>query len=141
MPRYDYDALMAQLKSYEEIVEIEPLGSSYPGPCWGALLKNHKDVPSCFYDMSHGELSIRIGHVWNANPNQPGYEIDKFTANLYIHSIDDGSIVLLGPMESLEKARNRALLLKAEAESWGGWIPTEEQVEAAAKKTGCFWNR
>jgi hypothetical protein len=24
---------------------------------------------------------------------------------------------------------------------WDGWIPTVEQVEAAAKATGCYWNR
>ena len=64
-----------------------------------------------------------------------------FMAMLSVWSIDDGSIVLMGPAETEEKAEKRVLLLKAEAERWGGWIPTEAQVDETTTNTGCWWNR
>jgi len=128
-PPYDYNDLMKELKSYEEIVEEPPLLPGEPKLCWGGLLRNHPNAADFFYDQSHGELSIRVRPA----PSD-------FSASLMVHSIDDGSIVLLGPTESLEKAEKRALLLKAEVEEWGGWIPTKEQVEETARKTGCYWN-
>jgi len=134
MSRYDYDKLMERLKSFEEIIEDEPFPNQ-PALCWYGLLRNHPKAADFFYDQSHGDLHIRVSHAVS-DKNAAG-----FTANLYVHSIDDGSIVLLGPVEPLEKAEKRALLLKAETEEWGGWIPTVEQVEAAARKTGCYWNR
>jgi len=118
---------MKQLREYETIEQDED-GS------WHALLKNHRNPPACFYDSSHGDLVIRVKTTY---PEEAG----NFSANLYVCSIDDGSIVLLGPAESKEKAEHRLTLLKAEAELWEGWIPSEEQVVAAAKKTGCYWNR
>jgi len=123
-PRYLYGELMKQLKGFEEIVQEE-------SGAWTALLKNHKDVPDAFYDMSHGSLYIRV---------QPGGP-EMFMAMLSVWSIDDGSIVLMGPAETEEKAEKRVLLLKAEAERWGGWIPTEAQVDETTTNTGCWWNR
>jgi hypothetical protein len=105
LPRYDYDELMKELKEYEEIVEEPPLQPNEPKLCWGGLLRNHPNAADFFYDQSHGELSIRVRPA----PSD-------FSASLMIHSIDDGSIVLLGPTESLEKAEKRARLLKAEVE-------------------------
>ena len=123
-PRYDYDELMEELKSFEEIIEED--GG------WCALLKNHREPADSFYDQSHGDLSIRV---------QASATKGEHTAMLSVHSIDDGSIVLIGPSETEEKAQRRVLLLKAKAESWGGWIPTVEQVGLAAVDTGCYWNR
>lgn len=125
--RFNYDALMKQLKGFEEIVE--------ENGHWTGLLKNHKDVPSFFYDQSHGCLFIHIHPV-----KAIGGE-DAFSAELMVWSIDDGSIVLLGPPEPKEKAEKRLHLLIDEARSWDGWIPTEEQVKESAMKTGCYWNR
>ena len=125
--RYDYDKLMKQLEGYETLEQNED-GS------WSALLKNHHNPPACFYDSSHGDLYIRVKLSY---PEEAG----NYNVMLSVHSIDDGAIVLIGPVESKEKAEHRLTLLKAEAESWAGWIPTEEQVIAATKKTGCWWNR
>jgi len=125
MPRYDYDALMKQLKGFEEIIQ-EKTGE------WMALLKNHKDVPDSFYGQSHSSLCIRVS---------PAHQNFMFMAVLSVWSIDDGSIVLMGPAETKDKATNRVLRLKEEAEGWDGWIPTKEQVTESAQRAGCCWNR
>lgn len=134
-PRYDYDALMKQLKAYEIIEEEPPLLPSDPKLCWAALLRNRPDAANCFYARSHGDLSIRV------RPGISSSEEKGYVANLMIHSVADNSIVLIGPVESKGKAGTRAIMLRAEAEEWDGWIPTKKQVEVAAEKTGCYWNR
>jgi hypothetical protein len=96
---------MKQLKQYEEIVEEDG--------AWQALLKNSGHCPSFFYERSHGSLRIEV--------KPAPYAEGLYTANLYIWSIDDGSIVLLGPAETKEEAEKRLLRLKAEATLWEGW--------------------
>lgn len=128
MSRYNYVALMKHLKSLEEIVKI---GNEYCG-----LLKNHPNAADGFYEQSHGDLTIKISQApYATNP------AERHQATLMIDSIDDGLIVLLGPIETREKAEQRERMLRSVAKSWGGWIPNAEQVDAAAKETGCYWNR
>lgn len=119
---YSYNELMHIL---DELTKLKQNGTT-----WTCLLRNHKDPADCFYSQSHGELRLSI----------KGTKQD-YVVTLIIHSIDDGAIVLLGPIESEDKALRRSCYLRDQIKEWGGWIPNTDQVETAARLTGCYWNR
>jgi hypothetical protein len=102
---------------------------------WRCLLKNHPQAADHFYEKAFGDLSILLHKVYDSKAE------NKYFAGLHINSIDDVSIVLLGPSETLDKAKIRMTLLLEQTSYWHGWIPTEEQVQAAAHSTGTYWNR
>ncbi len=98
---------------------------------WG-LLRNHPGAADFFYDRPYAEVTIRTN-----------YEND-WGIIFSISSIDDGSIVLMAPSESQDDKSRRLIRIYEEidrAGNWGGWIPTEAQVEEFAKSTGMYWNR
>lgn len=124
---YSYNELMHEL---DELCNLRLINIDNEPLYYTCLLKNHKNVPDCFYGMSHGELELRIFK-----------RKDDYEVNLIINSIDDGSIVILGPPETQEKSNRRLEILKEYIRIWNKWIPTEEQVIEACNKSGCYWNR
>lgn len=92
------------------------------------FLKNHPGAADHFYGSSHGALTMRY------------YENQRYVF-LHIASIDDGSIVFMGPTESKEEAVRRIELLVNHINSWDGWIPTYEQCIQLEKACGMYWNR
>lgn len=91
------------------------------------LLKNHPGAADHFYGQSHGLLYLRIS--------------PRNCVELIIASIDDGSIVFLGPTENKDASLNRINIIIQEIESWDGWIPTEQQCQQFEKNCGMFWNK
>lgn len=119
----DYNACMAELKERETLVNTGPNE-------WHCWLKNHPNAADFFYGRAFGELLLSVRPTG-----------DTYSVILSIWSIDDGSVIMLGPVEPEEKALKRAERLKPIVESWDGWIPTEAQVELACKESGLYWNR
>lgn len=126
-----FDAEQA-LKRYDDFVHftksLEELRETEDGTC--CLLKNHPGAAAWFYEQSHGDLHLEL------KPMGPNYEVC-----LYIHSIDDGSIPVFGPVEGLEAATKRRDLVLNHIKSWDGWIPTAEQVQKMEQECGMWWNR
>ena len=120
---FDYFQLMKELDNLTQL----KLNNDF----YECLLCNHPQAADYFYDQTHGHLTLKIIKKT---------ESDYFVL-LHINSIDDGSISIMGPYESKDKAQRRLLILKSHISIWGKWIPNAEQIQKACMDSGCYWNR
>lgn len=91
-----------------------------------------KDSVGCFYGRAACVASLSIRKM--------NHQSDDYTVSLIFNSIDDGCVPLLGPTESLEKAKRRIEVLKDKLSKIGTFIPTYDQAEKLCRECGMYLN-
>lgn len=89
-----------------------------------------EDSVGCFYGRPACIAELSIRRTWADH--------EDYAVTLTFRSIDDGCVPILGPNESLEKAKRRLELVKNKLSNHGNFVPTYDAAQILAESCGMY---
>lgn len=118
----DYSCLREQILAAQELKE-QPDGSY-------TCLLNVEFFEECFYNFPYGFLTV----------TKTALKDNFFSVEAIVHSIDDVSVPMLGPIEHNTEADLRLKKVVEGIKEWEGYLPKTSDLETFCQERGLYLN-
>lgn len=118
----EYSCLRKQILNAQELKE-QPDGSY-------TCLLNVEFYEECFYNFPYGFLTV----------TKEALKDNFFSVTAIVHSIDDVSVPMLGPIEYSAEANLRLKKVVEGIKEWDGYLPKTSDLETFCRERGLYLN-